>query len=157
MKTGAPKKWTNDKKNISLKLAEQGKTDKEICKIIGISESSFTNYKRETPDFLLSLRIAKESFDSEVVENALLRRATGLTLKEVTTKTIDGKKIVTETFKEVAPDSAALALYLRNRLPQRYCVEKQNINIEVESQRGLTMEEALIILRDDPFASAIDL
>jgi len=156
MKKGAPSKWTNDKKSISLKLAEQGKTDKEICEIIGISESSFTNYKREDPDFLSALRTMKESFDSVNVENALLRRAIGLTLKEVTTKIIDGKKIVTETIKEIAPDSNALALYLRNRLPQKYCVEKQNINFQIEPQQSLSREEALQILRDDPFANMIN-
>ena len=153
MKTGRPTIWTNDKKNISLKLAEQGKTDKEICEIIGISESSFTDQKRKDKDFLRSLKVAKESFDSEIVENALLKRAIGMSLKEVTIRTVDGKQIKTETVKEIAPDSAALALYLRNRMPEKYNKEKQGLTIGFEDHLNMSFEDARQIFKDDPFLS----
>jgi hypothetical protein len=152
-KIGAPTKFNDSLESVAIALAEKGHIDREIADIIGVSESALNEHKKRKPEFHESLKKAKIEFDNTVVEQALLKRAIGLTVKEVQIRTVDGKQIKTIIEKELPPDATSLALYLRNRMPEKWCKEKQNFNIEVENQCGLTQEEALQVLRDDPFFS----
>ena len=156
MKTGRPTKFNNSLESVALALAEKGHIDKEIAEIIGVSESALNEHKKRKPSFHESLRRAKASHDDTIVEQALLKRAIGMIVQEVQTRFVDGKEIKTTINKELPPDATSLALWLRNRKPSEWCREKQNINVEVENQQGLSREEALQVLREDPFASKIE-
>lgn len=154
MKKGRPSKMNESLENVALSLAAKGHIDKEIAEIIGVSESAFNEHKKRNHSFHESLKLVKESFDNKLVEGALLKRATGLIVKEKHTKIVDGKKIVTFIDKELPPDSSALALFLRNRMPEQYCREKHSINFELNNKVvPLSIDEAREILRNDPFVA----
>lgn len=152
MRTGRPTKFNESLESVALALAEKGHIDKEIAEIIGVSESALNEHKKRKPEFHESLKKAKADFDDRVVEQSLMKRAIGMTVKEVQTRTVEGKQIKTVIEKELPPDATSIALYLRNRMPEKWCKEKQTINLEVENvASGLTFEEARKILENDPF------
>ncbi len=74
-----------------------------------------------------------------------------MTVKEVQTRIVDGKQIKTIIEKELPPDATSLALYLRNRMPEKYNLEKQTIDLTYVPQHALTIEECRQILKNDPF------
>lgn len=140
-------------KNIAINLAENnGLTDKEIACSLEICETTIHNTKKYDPVFFKALREAKESFCNKLVEDSLLKRCLGLTVRETQTRTIDGKEIKTIIVKELPPDPTSLTLYLRNKLPHIYNNEKINHSIEVQSCQGLTVAEAKRIIAEDVFA-----
>lgn len=150
-KIGRPTKFNESLETVAISLAEKGHIDKEIAEIIGVSESALNEHKKRKPEFHESLKKAKIGFDDSVVEQALIKRAIGMTVKEVQTRIADGKQVKTVIEKELPPDAPSLALYLRNRMPEKWCREKQNVTLEVDNHFGLTREQALQVLRDDPF------
>jgi predicted transcriptional regulator len=152
-KRGRKNSMNETLKKVAVNLAQnQGLTDKEIALSLGICETTIHNTKKYDESFFKALKEAKEVYCNNIVEDSLLKRCTGMIVKEVQTRFFDGKEIKTVIDKELPPDSSSLALYLRNRMPEKYCREKQNVNIEVENQKGLSREEALEIIRNDPFA-----
>jgi predicted transcriptional regulator len=150
-KIGAPTKFNESLESVAIALAEKGLIDRDIAEIIGISESALNEHKKRKPEFHESLKKAKAEHDVAIVEQALLKRAIGMTVKEIQVKTVNGQQIKTVIEKELPPDATSLALYLRNRNPEKWCREKQNIHHEVEQGPGLTIEEARLILSQDPF------
>lgn len=151
MKIGRPIKFNESLEKVAIALAAKGHIDKDIAEIVGVSESALNEHKKRNLDFHESLKKAKAEFDESLVEQALLRRAVGCTVRETQVKTVDGRQIKTVIEKELPPDATSLALYLRNRNPEKWCREKQNMTVEVEQVEGLTKDEALAILKADPF------
>lgn len=156
MKTGRPTKFNESLESVALALAEKGHVDREIAEIIGVSESALNELKKRKPDFHEALKHAKSEHDNSIVEQALLKRAIGLTVKETQIRNVDGKQVKTVIEKELPPDTAALTLFLRNRMPEKYCRERQNLAIGIEDYRSITMEEAKQIILNDPFLSQND-
>lgn len=155
MKIGRPTKFNDSLESVAIALAEKGHIDKEIAEIIGISQSALNEHKKRKPEFHESLKKTKAEFDSLIVEQALLKRAVGMTVKEIQIRLVDGKEIKTIIEKELPPDATCLALYLRNRKPEEWCKEKHNLNFELSNQtQGLSIEDAKKIIREDPFYSA---
>ncbi len=97
-----------------------GATDSEIAKKLGISESTYFEYKKEFSEFSESLKKGKDYVDAEV-ENALLKRALGYSYEE-TTREVDanGKKTVKVVTKQVIPDTTAQIFWLKNRRPDKW-------------------------------------
>lgn len=153
-KNGRPSKFNSALETIAIALAEKGNYDRDIADIIGVSESALNEHKKRNPSFHESMKKAKAEFDESLVEQALLKRAIGCVVTETQTRISNGKKTKTIIEKELPPDATSLALYLRNRNPERWSRDKQNISVEVESVRGLTLEEAKMILAQDPFNCA---
>lgn len=157
MKKGRPSKINETLENVAVSLAEHGHIDAQIAVIIGVSESALNEHKKRNPQFHESLKLAKKKFDNQLIENALLKRANGMTVKETKTQiNPNGEKIVTVFEKELPPDPQALALFLRNRMPEEYNKERTKIDINPVEQRGLTREEAIQLLKDDPFFQKTD-
>ena len=125
-KGGRPSKFdeviTN---NIELikKYYRFGLTDKQVAELIGISEATLNNYKKDER-FLESLKKEKLFADVEVIAS-LYKRATGYEYDEVfqegiPTKDKDGNeklkiKTVKKTRKQIAPDPVSIIYWLRNR------------------------------------------
>ena len=97
-----------------------GLTDKQIAHNMGITPSTLYAWKDKYPEISESLKKGKEVVDIEV-ENALLKRAKGYAYLEQKTE-IDplGKKTITKTVKQVAPDVGAAVFWLKNRRPDRW-------------------------------------
>lgn len=123
-KGGRPSKFdeaiTN---NIELikKYYRFGLTDKQVAELIGISEATLNNYKKDER-FLESLKKEKLFADVEVIAS-LYKRATGYEYDEVYQEGSPSKddkdkitiKTIKKTRKHIAADPTSIIYWLRNR------------------------------------------
>lgn len=139
-KRGRPTLKSKTLENIAIKLASEGKINSQIAKTIGVGLSTLENWISKDEFFSKALKEAKLSFDKENVENKLLERCLGITIKEKKVrKDPDGNILdITETEKEIPPDVSSLTLYLRNRMPEVYC-EKRRLEIETTDSNSLSI------------------
>lgn len=97
-----------------------GATDEEVAKRLGISRSTFCEYKNEFSEFSDTLKKGKDFVDAQV-ENALLQRALGYDFKEITKELRDGELVPTKIVtKHMAPDITAQIFWLKNRRPEQW-------------------------------------
>lgn len=97
-----------------------GATDEDVRKKLGISESTFYEYKKEFSEFSESLKKSKDYVDAQV-ESALLKRALGYDYQETTQEiTADGKKHIKKITKHAFPDPVAAIFWLKNRRPDKW-------------------------------------
>lgn len=153
-------KWENIKDRLTeiSAWARDGLTDKQIAHNLGISESTLNKYKLDHPEFSESLKKDKEVVDIEV-ENALLKRAKGyeFTEERVEVETnksgeVVGRK-VTQTIKQVIPDTTAQIFWLKNRRPDKWR-DQQNVEhsgiVNVNNPfSGLTTDELKKLIGND--------
>lgn len=112
--------------------ARDGLTDEQIAKNVGIAPRTFYEWAERFPQMAQALKKGKAPVDIEV-ENALLKRATGYTvklkkpIKVKTTKRVTGKGEVTEERIEyvdeeqyIPPDTTAQIFWLKNRRPDKW-------------------------------------
>ena len=122
-KGGRPTKYNKDFSPLLAEaLALSGMTDKQIAKKMGISEATLTNWKKEHPEFLASIKRGKESPD-DLVEQSLFRRATGFDNDKAVKifMPANAKKPVYAPYTErVHPDVTACIFWLKNRRPDRW-------------------------------------
>lgn len=102
-----------------IALAEEGKTDKQIAKAIGVSEKTINNWKVKNTDFFQSLKDAKDIAD-QLVEATLFERAIGYKHKEVKVFCHQGMIVTHEVEKVYPPDVTAMIFWLKNRQPDRW-------------------------------------
>ena len=124
----AKSKWNDIKEKLILVecWARDGLTDEQISNNLGISTTTFYEYKKNYPEFSESLKRGKEIVDYEV-ENALLKRALGYEFEEKTYETRwdenQGRfrEVLTKKVrKEVVPDTTAQIYWLNNRKPKQW-------------------------------------
>lgn len=133
--------------------ARNGLTIEQIAKNLGISKVTFYKYISEHTELSERLKKGKEVVDIEV-ENALLKRALGYKVDEITKELITDEetgiselKVTKVVTKEVAPDTTAQIFWLKNRKPEEWRDKKEvkhdgNINNPYEN---LTKEQLLKI------------
>ena len=120
------------KLDLIAQWARDGSIERDIAKKLGVSESTFSGYKKEHEELLQTLTVNKEVADARV-ESALYKRAIGYEYDEVCTEVgPDGAKTKTTT-KQVAPDVTAQIYWLNNRRSDRWR-NKQDISIEGASK-----------------------
>jgi len=139
-KRGRPKKYDS----INLEQVEYagglGLTDKEISKLLGISEATLNNYKKQYPEFLESLKKGKEIADEKVIKS-LYRRALGYSHPEVHISNYRGKVTVTDIIKHYPPDVMACVYWLNNRIPTEWKNRREEVNSnEDEKPKSLKIE-----------------
>ena len=115
---GKYQKWlTKDGRLLLEAWARDGLTDEQIAHNLGITTSTLYAWKNRFPEISEALKKGKEVVDVEV-ENALLKRAKGFAyLEEKQEIDAVGRRTVTRTVKQVAPDVGAAAFWLKNRKP----------------------------------------
>lgn len=122
---------------------EQGYTDKNLAAHFKVSKATINNWKNEFLGFLDSLKKGKDEFDSQVVEQSLLKRALGYSYDETTREpaildkgevkkrdisegenieeAVESSLVITKIVtKQVAPDVTAQIFWLKNRRPGRW-------------------------------------
>ena len=101
----------------------------ELCRMSGISESTYHYWKSTKSEFLQSVKTAEASRNDYVVceaKKSLIKKVTGWNFNErkiVTIKQLDGTaKEVSETVttKHYPPDTAAIIFTLCNLDPEHY-------------------------------------
>lgn len=137
-KRGAPTKYIPEyhpDKAFEL-CVDFGATDKQLAKHLEIAESTLNNWKKDHPEFMESIKNAKDIFDTKTVEDCLLKRARGFRYTETTrepaavadSKTGKSKMIITKKVsKLVIPDVGAQCFWLKNRHPDRWKDIKQSV------------------------------
>lgn len=117
--------------------ARDGLTEEQIAKNLGVSYSTFREYKNKYSALLAVLKKGKEVVDIEV-ENALFKRAIGYKYEEVTKENIGGEVVVTKIVtKEVAPDTTAQIFWLKNRKPEIWRDRKEQ---QLDVKNGIELK-----------------
>lgn len=120
-KIGRPTKYKKEFCVQAEKLCKKGFTDKDLAEFFEVQEQTINNWKEAHPEFLESLKSAKEQHDVAVVEKTLLQRALGYEISEVKVEEQEGSPSkTTTTNKHVAPSDTALIFFLKNRNPERW-------------------------------------
>lgn len=145
----AKSKWNDIKEKLILVecWARDGLTDEQISNNLGISTTTFYEYKKNYPEFSESLKRGKEIVDYEV-ENALLKRALGYEFEEKTYETRWDENqgrfrevLAKKVRKEVAPDTTAQIYWLNNRKPKQW---RNKRNEEEGNNENLNKVEQLL-------------
>lgn len=164
-KKGRPTKYKPEFVQIAGELCqEKGYTIKNLAQHFKVVESSITLWMKEYSDFSAAIKKGRDVFDTQEVEQSLLKRAKGYGYDEITKEpvmvdkgVVDEKDIeegetveeavenslaVTKVVtKEVAPSEVAIIFWLKNRQPQRWS-DKKEIDHRIEGiTEPLTVEE----------------
>lgn len=123
-----------NKKNIKV-LFEQGATEKQVYKWVGVSADTWYRWKKKYPELSDICKQARQKLISDL-RGKLVERAMGSTYTE--TKTVTRvkngeKETVTETVTKTAlPDVAALNLCLKNYDKENWANDPQMLDIKKE-------------------------
>lgn len=144
MAKGKYEYWLTPEGLVKLEgWARDGLTDEQIAQNIGIVESTLYEWKNKYSEISESLKKGKEVVDYEV-ENALLKRALGYTVKEEKL-TKDGE--VVELEREVPGDVTAQIFWLKNRKPDAWRDKPEDNG---------NKEEAITIINNIPKPNTAD-
>lgn len=139
-KGGRPTLFKKEYIELVYLLCRKGFTDKELADALKIAESTLNLWKQEHPEFMESIKKGKDEFNTNGVENALLKRAMGYDFEETHTEIQQGsrgtKQVVKKVKKHIAPDVLAQIFWLKNRDPNRW-KDKQEIEHSGEVKSGV--------------------
>lgn len=145
--------WEGNKEKLGVLAAwaRSGKTDEEIAKLVGISRSTLSEWKKKHEGIGAAL-VGGKDYADRLVENSLHKLAVGYTvtnkkpIKIRHVKYEDGKKVsedeqieyVDET-THVPGDVRAIIFWLENRMPEwrKKYEQIKSINDDDESGAGL--------------------
>lgn len=137
MAKGKYEYWLTPEGLIKLEgWARDGLTDEQIAQNIGIVESTLYEWKNKYSEISESLKKGKEVVDYEV-ENALLKRALGYTVKEEKL-TKDG--MVVELEREIPGDVTAQIFWLKNRKPDAWRDKPEETKVQEEEKEVVRIE-----------------
>ena len=101
----------------------------EICKIVGIAEDTYYDWKNKHAEFSDAIKKARDTFDETIVheaKNSLRKKVNGYDFDEKKTTYINDKegkpKIKEQTTikKHYQPDTAAIIFTLTNKAPEEF-------------------------------------
>ena len=140
-------KW-KDKLIVIQGWARDGLNNQQIAHNMGISAKTLYEWQNKYSEFGNTLKEGKEVVDREV-ENALLKRALGYSVEEVTrermyVRNAEGKQILDadgmpmselaitkKATKHIAPDTTAQIFWLKNRKPNEWR-DKKDVGVTVD-------------------------
>lgn len=136
--------WLKEEGLLLIKgWARDGFTDKQIAKLIGVSESTFSDWKRRFPAITETIKKGRQPICYEV-EEALYSRCKWKKVTEVVRKyTVDadgnmtGKMRIEEYDKWIAPDTTAIIFASKNLMPGKFSDKPKAAPIEGVEDDGL--------------------
>ncbi|SPF40769.1 conserved hypothetical protein [Candidatus Desulfosporosinus infrequens] len=145
----AHSKWPQVQEQLILveRWARDGLTEIQICKNLGISVTALNKFKKQHVELVQALKKGREIAITEV-ENALFKKALGITYEEIKTsiRMVDGveTKFTEKTRKYLPPDVAACSILLKNKdkergwsdNPQKLALERQIFEFNKEIERA---------------------
>ena len=116
MAKGKYQEWLTKEGLLRLQgWARDGLSDEQIATNMGITDSTFYEWKKKYSEISEVLKEGKDVVDRQV-ENALLKSALGYKYDEVTEERRDDMLVVTKVIhKEVQPNTTAQIFWLKNR------------------------------------------
>lgn len=95
------------------KWSAAGATESEMCAALGVSVSSFNEYKNKFPELMDALRTGRQNVVLEI-KAALYKKACGFNYEEKVGR-MKGDDVTTEVYQRYSPpDTTACAMLLRN-------------------------------------------
>lgn len=132
--------WVTPEKLVKVRgMRRDGYTIRDVCKVIGISQTTLRKWREESEEFDAAIREGKQVLDYKV-EDALIKSALGYSTKEVKVTEIFRYGKLVERQKEVythevAPNVQAIQTYLYNRLPEKWKKNRDQL-VELEDEDG---------------------
>lgn len=120
-------------------LAKAGWTDAQMAKFFGVTEQTWNNWKKSSPEFFGSLKDWKAEAD-HAVERSLYERATGYSHPDVHVSNFQGEVTLTQLTKHYPPDTTAAIFWLKNRKPDDW---RDKHEVEVKHDLAGRLEKAL--------------
>jgi hypothetical protein len=117
--------WLTEEGLIKINgWARDGLIDEQIATNIGVSYSTFKEWKKKFPDFSAALKKGKDVVDREV-ENALYKSAIGFIYEEETV-TNAGDVVLVKKYSK--PNTTAQIFWLKNRKRNQW-TDKSEVDI----------------------------
>lgn len=129
-KVGRPSGYRYKHIAIAVKLAGEGKVDAEIAEALGISCSTFYQWKQDHPKLSECVDLAKQGWRSACtteIERALAERAKGYSHPEEKVFCSEGAIVTHDTTRHYPPDTQAAKFWLTNRAPDEW---KESSHVE---------------------------
>lgn len=111
-KVGRPTKYKEEYNHICKCLAKDGKTEVQIAEIIGVDQSTITEWENVYPEFSAALKTGRAEHDDTTVVNSLLKRAKGYTR---IIQRLDKNGEPVDCKEELPPDPTSMIFWLKNR------------------------------------------
>lgn len=109
---GRPRKLQNIDLAKVTEMAKAGVTNKEMGKFFRVSQQTWCLEKIRNPEFREAVRVGEEEA-TDLVENALFKRATGYEQEE---RQVDKDgNVKGKVFKIIPPDPTSMIFWLKNR------------------------------------------
>lgn len=141
-KRGRKSEFNEKLRDTFERLTREGKTLKQVAKIIGVSERTLNRWMGKHTELSRAVREARQVAD-ELVEAALFSRALGYSHPETKVFIHEGCPVTERITKHYPPDTTAAMFWLRNRQPERWREKNEsdvNVNNTVQVN-SLTDEE----------------
>ena len=117
------------KLNLIEAWARDGLTDEQIAHNVGVAYSTFREYRDKHTALSAVLKKGKDDIDIQV-ENALLKRAMGYDVDEITQEKSGGVVTKTKvTRRHIPAEVGAIAFWLKNRRPETWR-DKQETDVK---------------------------
>jgi hypothetical protein len=147
MPAGRPTKYTEDYVRIAFEVMSLGATITKLTKVFGVNADSIYEWQKKYPEFSESIERGRDIFDSEVVEEALHKRATGYQYKIKTfTDYGQDKLVLTKIIEKYMPPSVeAIRFWLSNRNPRRWGLK----NFDTDKKIFYTVEDVDRMLKEE--------
>jgi hypothetical protein len=114
MPAGRPSDYRDEFVEQAEKLSLLGATDIQMADFFGVSERTFNTWKHTHPDFLQSIKVAKEVADKNV-ERSLYRKAVGYEFESEKVFCNEGAVTRVPIREIVPPSDTAIIFWLKNR------------------------------------------
>ncbi len=118
--SGQPTKYDNKYDSIAEQACAIGTTIHQLAKMFNVTQPTINNWMRDNETFFLSVKAGRDRFDTEYVENALLKRARGYKYTREVERVSKGGVYKCSEEMHVVPDVGAAIFWLCNRQPQRW-------------------------------------
>ncbi len=121
----------------AMDFASDGLTDSQIAYKLGVSRSSFYNYKQQNPELIEAIEVGRDVIDSRI-ENRLLELALGN--YTITTHVTDHEGRTRTTVKDALPSLKAIQFWLE-RSDKRKGIEQDKRDKQDKQDKQDKLEE----------------
>jgi hypothetical protein len=104
---------------MAAKACALGATDSDLADLFDVAITTIDNWKLAHPEFMGSLKLAKDERDTKV-EHSLFERATGYEHRAVKIFNEKGVSFEHEYIERYPPDTTAMIFWLKNRQPAKW-------------------------------------
>jgi transposase-like protein len=117
-----PTKYCEDYVRMAFEIMSMGATITKLAKILDVNPDTIYDWQKKYPEFSESIKRGRDTFDSEVVEQALIKRATGYHYQVKTYQTLGSSNLILVKIvkKYMPPSFQAIRFWLSNRNPRRW-------------------------------------